>query len=199
MLGGSTFRNGIKLESATVNLNLNLKAATFLGGAAVLKDLQVHGLANFSETQFADGVNVMGQRMHLDKGVDFTSAVFGGNADFSDVEDHADLFFVKAKVKRKLNLVAAKIGGTLFLMDAEFDGFAGFGGMQVGYNVRAERAVFKNVANFTDARIGSFLELTGAKFEFTDGPAYFTRARRLGWFLRQSKVHGWRKIRRRSL
>jgi hypothetical protein len=115
MLGGSTFRNGIKLESATVNLNLNLKATTFLGGEAVFMDMQVHGLANISGSEFADGVKVKAQRMHLDKGMDFTNDVFGANVDLSDVEDHSDLFFVKAKFQKEFRLTAAKISGSLFL------------------------------------------------------------------------------------
>ena len=176
VLDGSTFRKGARLESATVDLNASLKATTFLGGVAVFKDLQVHGLLNMRDAQFADQVNVMAERMHLDKGADFSNAVFRANVDLSEVEDHSDLFFVGAKFQREFSLTTAKIGGSLFLMDAQFDGSAQFPGMEVAYNVRAERTVFRNRANFSESQIGSFLDLSGARFEFTDRPANFTRA-----------------------
>ena len=170
VLDGSTFRKGARLESATVDLNASLKATTFLGGVAVFKDLQVHGLLNMRDAQFADQVNVMAERMHLDKGADFSNAVFRANVDLSEVEDHSDLFFVGAKFQREFSLTTAKIGGSLFLMDAQFPG------MEVAYNVRAERTVFRNRANFSESQIGSFLDLSGARFELTDRPANFTRA-----------------------
>jgi len=176
VLEGSTFRKGVRFESTTVDLNASLKATTFLGGEAVLKDLQVHGLLNMRDAQFADRVNVRAERMHLDKGADFSNAVFGANVDFSGVEDHSDLFFVGAKFQREFSLTTAKIGGSLFLTDAQFDGSAQLPGMQVAYNVSAERAVFKNRANFSESQIGSFLDLSGARFEFTDRPANFARA-----------------------
>jgi len=176
VLDGSTFRKGVRLESTTVDLNASLKATTFLGGEAVFKDLQVHGLLNMRDAQFADRVNVMAQRMHLDRGADFSNAVFGADVDLSEVEDHSDLFFEGAKFQKRFLLTTAKISGSLFLMSAQFEGPALVAGMRVAYNVRAERAVFKNRANFSDSQIGSFLELSGARFEFTDRPANFTRA-----------------------
>jgi hypothetical protein len=176
VLDGSTFRKGLRLEGTTVDLNANLKGTIFLAGEAVFKDLQVHGLLNMSGSQFAENVNVKAQRMHVERGADFSNAVFGANVDLSDLEDHSDLFFQKARFHGVFHLGTAKIGGSLFLMDGQFEGPAQFPGMQVAYNVRAERAVFKNQAIFGDSQIGSFLELSGAKFESTNRPANFTRA-----------------------
>lgn len=175
VLEGSTFRKGLRLESATVDLNARLKATTFLGGEAIFKDLQVHGMLNMRDAQLADRVNLSAEDMHLDRGADFSNAVFGANVNLSGVEDHSDLFFVGAKFQRDFSLTTAKIGGSLFLMDAKFDGSVQVPGMQVAYNVRAERAVFRNRANFGESQIGSFLDLSGARFEFTDRPANFTR------------------------
>jgi hypothetical protein len=176
VLDGSTFRNGLKLGSMTVNLNASLKSTTFTGGQADFKDMQVHGVLNMRDAQFADRVNLNAERMHLDKGGDLSGAQFGANVDIAELDDHGDLFLVGAKFQKRFNLSAAKIGGSLFLTDAQFVGPAGVAGMQVAYNVRGERAVFKNRANFSESQVGYFLDLTGARFEFTDGPANFTRA-----------------------
>ena len=174
VLERSTFRKGARFESMTVDHNARFDGTSFLSGEAVFNDLQVHGRLTMRNAQFANGVNVMVKGAHLDKGADFSTTEFGGIVDLSGAEAHSELFFVKATFRKQFLLTTAKISG-LFLTDAQFVGQAGFAGMQVSYNVKAERTVFKKRANFSEAQVG-FLILSGARFESTDTPAYFNLA-----------------------
>jgi len=183
VLDGSTLRKGIRLHSTTVDLNASLKSTTFLGGEAMLTDLQVQGVLDMRDAQVADLVNIEAERMHIGRGADFSRAQFGGDLDLAETEDHGDLFLVGAKFQKKFALTTAKIGGSLFLGRphslkdaAQFEGPAGFSGMQVAYSVKAACAVFKNKANFRESQIGSFLDLSEARFESTEEPPDFTSA-----------------------
>ena len=176
VLEGSTFSKGATFQSTIVNLNFNLRATSFFGGEVFLKDLQVHGRLDMHNTQLASGVTLLAENVHIDKVADFSNAIFGAKTDLSGTEILSDLFFTGAKFQMALILTGAKIANSLFLTDAQFKGLAGFAGMHVAYNVRAERAVFEDGANFTDAQIGSFIDLTGTRFGSRKQPAHFARA-----------------------
>ncbi len=176
ILTGSTFRKGANFESATVDLNAALNRTQFLAGEANLRDLQVHGFLNMHLARFADGVVLRGVGAHLQKGADFSNDDFGGEARLDSMESDGDLNFAYAKFHKLFLLTTTKVSGSLFLRCAEFWDSATMPGIQVTYNVRSEGADFKNAANFSESQIGSFVELSGAKFENADKPVDFSRA-----------------------
>jgi hypothetical protein len=176
----SRFKNGLKLESATVDLNATMNGTNFPAGKAIFRDLQVHGRLLMQNAHFGEGVSARFEGAHFDKGADFSRDIFGADANFEEIQVGSDLMFRAAHFEKVFVLTTAKIAGSLFLTEGEFNGSAQLPGIQVAYNFKAERARFKDRANFSESQTGSFIDLTGTRFEFTQRPANFERATVIG-------------------
>jgi hypothetical protein len=194
-LDGSKFRQGANFKSMTVDLDARFANTTFLAGKVQFKDLQVHGVLIMHDANFADGVNFEAANAHFERGANFSKSFFGGDVDLYGVEAHSDLFFEDATFQGLFVLGTAKITGSLFLRSSKFGGAARLPGIQVAQNVKAEQAVFKNNANFSESQISSFLDLSGATFESPDATANFARATiAMGGFFDRVRFNGGAKF-----
>ena len=175
VLTGSIFHGGASFEGASVQRKAILDRVEFDGGEA-----------NFRDAHFNNFLSMQGARFHVktffngaqfDKGADFANGMFADQAIFENIQSGSDLVFQQTHFARLLRLTTSKIAGSLFIVAAEFVGPVQFPGVQIAQNAKFGGAVFKNLFNFTDGQVGSFIDLTGTQFESDSKPVNFERVR----------------------
>jgi hypothetical protein len=176
VLQNSTFKHGLDFEGATVELNGRFDGLKVLSGKGDFRHFHVQGVFSMRDAQFDSAANANFANAHFDKGADLRGSVFGGEVTLGEMEIGGDLFLDRAHFKKRAGFVTTKIAGSLFLESAQFDGPVAFAGIQTAYSAKLPKATFKNRVNFSEIEVNSFLDLSGAKFEWPEEPAHFGRA-----------------------
>ena len=180
ILRDSTFRKGFDFEGATIELNGRFADIKVLSGKANFHDLHVQGLLNLEHAQFDSEVTANFSNAHIDKGAYFSGIVFGGEARLTEMRIGGDLVLTSAHFKKDAHFGTTKVGGSLFLESAQFDGRAHFPGIETAYSAKLPKAIFQQQVGFDEIEVNSFLDLSGAKFEWSGAPTRFGRAHVVG-------------------
>jgi len=180
ILQNSTFKKGFDLEGATIELNGRLDAIKVLSGKAGFRYLHVQGLLNLERAQFDSAAIANFSNAHIDKGAYFRGIVFGGDALLMEMRIGGDLVLTDAHFSKEARFGTTKVGGSLFLESAQFAGPVYFVGIETAYSAKLPKAIFQNRVSFSEIEVNSFLDLSGAKFEWPAEPAQFGRAHVVG-------------------
>jgi hypothetical protein len=176
ILQDSTFKKGFDFEGATIDLNGRFGAIKVLSGKASFRDLHVQGLLNLEHAQFDSAATANFSNAHIDKGAYFRSIVFGGEALLTEMRIGGDLVLTDAHFKKDARFGTTKVGGSLFLESAQFDGPVFLVGIETAYSAKLPKAIFQKQVGFEEIEVKSFLDLSGAKFEWSGQPVNFRRA-----------------------
>jgi len=180
ILQNSTFKKGFDFEGATIELDGRFDALKVLSGKAGFRHLHVQGLLNLEHAQFDSAATANFSNAHVDKGAYLRGIVFGGEVNLTEMRIGGDLVLTGAHFRKEARFATTKIAGSLFLESAHFDGPAYFAGIETAYSAKLPKATFQNRVSFSDIKVNSFLDLSGAKFEWPDEPVHFGRAQVVG-------------------
>jgi Pentapeptide repeats (9 copies) len=180
ILQNSTFKKGLDLEGATIDLNGRFDAIKVLSGKAFFRYLHVEGLLNLEHAQFDSADTANFSNAHIDKGAYWRGIVFGGEALLTEMRIGGDLVLTDAHFKKAAKFGTTKVAGSLFLESAQFDGPVYFVGIETAYSAKLPKATFQKRVSFNEIEVNSFLDLSGAKFEWPGEPARFGRAHVVG-------------------
>ena len=178
-LQGSTFKKGLDLEGATIDLNGRLDAIKVLSGKAGLRYLNVQGLLNLEKAEFDSAEVVNFVNAHIERGAYFAGSVFRGEVRLGDMRIGGDLVLTGAHFMQAAHFAQTKLAGSLFLESAQFDGPADLSGV-AAYNAKLRKATFRKRVSLKETEVGSFLDLSGAKFEWPGEPALFDQVHAVG-------------------
>jgi hypothetical protein len=179
-LQNSVFKKGLNFEGASIDLNGRLDAIKVVSGDAFFRDIHVKGKLNLESAQFDSSVTVNFAHAHIDNGAYFSDIVVGGEALLSEMRIEGDLVLTRAHFMQDAHFGQTKLAGSLFLESAKFDGPVGFAGVTTAYNAKLRKATFRKRVSFIEIEVGSFLDLSGAKFEWPGDPALFGHAHVVG-------------------
>jgi hypothetical protein len=180
ILQKSTFKKGLDLEGATIDLNGRFDGIKVLSGKAGFRYLHVQGLLNLEQAQFDSAETAKFVSAHIDKGAYLRGIVFGGDVWLTEMRIGGDLVLTDAHFKKEARFATTKVAGSLFLESARFDGQVGFLGVETAYSAELPKATFQKRVSFNQIEVNSFLDLSGAKFEWPGEPAHFSRAHVVG-------------------
>lgn len=180
ILQNSVFKKGLDLEGATIDLNGRFDAIRVLSGKAFFRDLHVQGKLNLEYAQFDSAVTANFANAHIDNGAYFRGIVFSGEVVLSEMRIGGDLVLTDAHFMQVARFAQTKLAGSLFLESAQFDGPVGLAGVATAYNAKLRKATFRKQVSFVEIEVGSFLDLSGAKFEWRGAPALFGHAHVVG-------------------
>lgn len=179
-LQNSVFKKGLNFEGATIELNGRLDAIKVASGDAFFRDIHVKGKLNLESAQFDSAATANFAHAHIDNGAYFSGIVLGGDVVLSEMIIEGDLVLTKAHFKNDAKFGATKVGGSLFLDSAQFDGAAHFAGVETAYSAKLQNATFKKQVGFNEIEVKSFLDLSGAQFEYSRNPVSFVKAHIVG-------------------
>jgi len=169
-LQGAQFSGPVNFISAKIAGNLDARNAVFgsHSGKVDFNDMQVDGNVFFHDTEFSGPLSLANAA--ISGNLEMLKARFlnrRATASFAGVTIKRYLLLMRSRFSGPVNFSGATIGQVLDGTDAIFEDKADFVKMDVGNNLVAVRAEFRNTgeaANFNSVKIGGDLFIEDAKF-----------------------------------
>lgn len=178
----STFRQGVSFQGADFSLRASFDKAQFLAGRVNFQDLHAHGLFEMNGAHFAKGARANFDHARFENYAYFNGSLFEDQAVFGDAQADSEVYFQGAVFRQPVVFGGLKADAIFFNTEpakqaTTFEARAVFSGIQITHTARFVNAEFYEVANFTDAQVGFFVDFQGAQFGIKGGNTNFVRVK----------------------